>query len=326
MSRTRASGRRLVLAGAVWAVAAFCGMTAQQPSLTTPSIPAFTAGDPLREARRLEDANRFAEAERRLRDYLSEDDLSGEAHELLAYALLRQNRPKEALPEYTRAAKLQKPSATMLVHVGQAYVLLGDDADADKWTLRAVEMDPNDPDGWYALGRIRYTEQRFAEALTCFQRVLALAPQSVKGENNLGLAYEALNQPEAAMAAYRQAIAWQNQGPARARSEQPLINLATMLVHQSKSAEAEPLLVQAASIAPNNASVHEQLGHVFLQKSDLAGAQREFARACALEPGRSSLHFLLGQAYKRLGRTHEAQGEFATAARLAREQTTSHVP
>lgn len=321
MSRTRECQRWAVLAGFAWAAGAWCAMAAQKPELTTPSIPAFTAMDPLREARSLEDANRFAEAEHRLRDYLSEDDASGEAHELLAYTLLRQNRPKEALPEYTRAAKLEKPSAAMLVHVGQAYALLGDNADADKWTLRAVQMDPKDADAWYGLGRIRYTEQRFADALSCFQRVLALAPQSVKGENNLGLAYEALNQPDAAMAAYRQAIAWQDAGPPKARSEQPLLNLGTMLVHQAKLEEAAPVLRAAAAIAPGNAAVHEQLGHVFLQKGDFAAAQREFARACELNPGQSSLHFLLGQAYKRMGRGKEAEAEFAAAARLAHDQS-----
>ena len=72
----------------------------------------------------------------------------------------------------------------------------------------------------------------------------------------------------------------------------------------------------------HNAQVHEQLGHLFLQKGDFGASQREFARACELDPGKSSLHFLLGQAYKRLGRKQEADAEFATAARLAHDQAT----
>ena len=310
----------LCLAGTVACAAA------QQPSVSDLSHAPLPAPQPLRVGRALIQENRFAEAEKELRAYLLQDGRSGEAHELLAYSLLRQNKPRESLLEYTRAAALEKPSATMLVHVGQAYSLLGDDADADKWTLRAVQMDPKDADAWYGLGRIRYTEQRFADALSCFQRVLTIVPNSVKAENNLGLAYEALNQPDKAAAAYQQAIAWQQAGPARERSEQPLLNLGTMLVHQGQLKEAEPLLAEASAIAPTNGPVHEQLGHLAMQKGDFATAQREFARACELDPGKSSLHFLLGQAYKHLGRRDEAESEFATASRLAHEQAVPASP
>ncbi len=294
----------------------------QQPTLSEPGAAPVVKPEPLRAARDLEQANRFVDAEQMLRLYLRQDDASGEAHELLAYALMREDKPKDALAEYTRAAELEKPSPEMLVHVGQAYVLLGDNAEADHWTLRAVEMDAKNADAWYGLGRIRYTEQRFSDALSCFQRVLALVPKSVKAENNLGLTYEALNHPDAAIVAYRQAIAWQNADPAAERSDEPLLNLGTMLVHQGDVAEAEPLLVEAGRIAPANPQIHEQLGQLFLKKGDYGAAQREFARACELDPGKSSLHFLLGQAYKRLGRTQEAQTEFATSARLARQQAT----
>ncbi len=296
---------------------------AQQPSLSNLGPQPVSTPEPVRAAQEMEQANHFADAEQTLRVYLRQDDGSGPAHELLAYALLREDKPKDALAEYTRAAALEKPSSMMLVHVAQAYVLLNDDPDADRWTLRAVEMDPKNADAWYGLGRIRYTEQRFSDALSCFQRVLTLVPKSVKAENNLGLTYEALNHLDSAIAAYRQAIAWQKEGAPAEQSDQPLLNLGTVLVHQGQLAEAEPLLVQASGLSPNNPRVHEQLGHLFLQKRDYAAAQREFARACELDPGKSSLHFLLGQAYKRLGRKQQAESEFATAARLAHEATPS---
>lgn len=300
--------------------------SAQTPKLSGPGMTPASAPSALRTARSLEEANRFAEAEQTLRVYLRNDDGSGEAHELLAYALLRQNKPKDSLQEYTRAAALERPTSTMLVHVGQAYALLNDDADADKWTLRAIEENPKDADAWYGLGRIRYSEQRFPDALSCFQHVLLLVPRSVKAENNLGLAYEALNQPDAATAAYRQAIAWQNAAPAAERSEQPLLNLATMLLHHDKLEEAQQLLLEAEGIAPSNPQIHEQLGHLASQKGDFAAAQQEFARACELEPNESSVHFLLGQAYKHLGRQREAEAEFETASRLAKNGASPTQP
>ncbi|HTJ30927.1 MAG TPA: tetratricopeptide repeat protein [Acidobacteriaceae bacterium] len=262
------------------------------------------------------DKGQFHDAEQALRGYLKQNDHSAAAHELLAYALLRQNKPRESLEEYTRSAAIERPSAEMLERVGQDYVLLNDYADADAWTLRAVQMEPSYADGWYSLGRIRYTEQRFSDAQSCFQKSVSLSPKSVKAENNLGLTYEALNQTDAAIAAYRQAIAWQNDGPHEQRSEQPLLNLGIVLLHRSALAEAEPLLVEAAEIAPKDPGIRGQLGHLYMQKADYAAARRELEQACALDAKNSSLHYLLGQVYRRLGLQEEAKAEFATSERL----------
>ena len=111
------------------------------------------------------------------------------------------------LKEYTRAAQVQSPSAEDLKNVALNYVLLDDYVDADKWMSRSVQMNEKDPDAWYGLGRIRYTRQRFQDAVDSFQKTLALEPKSVKAENNLGLAYEGLNRTEDAIKAYRRALA-----------------------------------------------------------------------------------------------------------------------
>lgn len=291
-------------------------LCAQQPALSD-QTPSSREENPLTEVKVLLDAGRFQEAEGALRSYLVDNDLSATAHETLAYVLLRENRPADSLKEYTRAATMESPSASMLEHVGQDYVLLGDWDDADKWTLRAVQTNPSDADAWYSLGRIRYSEQRFRDAVSCFQQVLKFSPKSVKAENNLGLAYEATNQTDAAVAAYRQAIEWQNQGPLDQLSEQPLLNLGIVLLHRGEMTDAESLLTKAAALAPKDPRIHEQLGHLYMQRADFGAAERELKQACTLDSKNSSLHFLLGQAYRHLGKMEEAKEEFATSARLA---------
>jgi len=290
---------------------------AQQPVLSDTHPSASISAGPLADVQAMLDAGKFHEAEGALRVYLRDNDLSATAHGMLAYALLRENKPADSLKEYTRAASIEKPSASMLEHVGQDYVLLGDWADADKWTLRAVQMSPSDADAWYSLGRIRYSEQRFSDALSCFQQVLKLSPKSVKAQNNLGLAFEATNQVDAAVAAYRQAIEWQNEGPHDQLSEEPLLNLGIILLHRRELAEAEPLLTKASALAPKDSRIHEQLGHLYMQKADYEKAEHELRQACDLDPKSSSLHFLLGQAYRHLGKASEAKAEFAISAHLA---------
>ncbi len=292
-------------------------MLAQKPGLSDPRPTASGGDNTLTTVQSLLDAGRFREAEGALRTYLVSNDLSAAAHAMLAYALLRENKPTDSLKEYTRASSIEKPSATMLEHVGQDYVLLGDWDDADKWTLRAVQMNPADADAWYSLGRIRYSEQRFSDALSCFKKALELSPKSVKIENNLGLAYQAMNQMDPAVAAYRQAIEWQDQGPRDQLSEQPLLNLGIVLLHRGDLTEAHALLTKASALAPEDPGIHEQLGHLYLQKADYVAAEEELQKACGLDPKSSSLHFLLGQAYRHLGKLEEAKAEFATSARLA---------
>ena len=320
MRLSRALADKLLSLGAAILILALVDISgAQQPTLSNLGPPELAANPPmpLADARTLMASGNFQEAENLLRTYLVTNPRSGQARYLLAYTLLRQNKPKDSLQEYTRAASLQSPTAEQLRQVGQAYVLLDDTADAGKWFLRSIQMDGSDPEGWYSLGRLRYTEQRFSDAVDSFKHALTLAPSSVKVENNLGLAYEGLNRTDDAVIAYRQAIALQNAGPPERASEQPLLNLAIVLMHQAKLAEAQPLLLQAVHIAPQDPRIHEQLGQLFMQQGNYVEAEQYLETATRLDPERSNLHFLLGQAYHHLGRQQEAKTEFDAATRLA---------
>jgi tetratricopeptide (TPR) repeat protein len=277
---------------------------------------------PLARAGSLMAAGDFKQAETELRAYLVTDPLSGQGRYMLAYALLRQDKPKDSLEEYTRAAALQTPSAEQLRNVGQDYLLLDDHTDASKWIMRSIEMDRADPEGWYSLGRLRYTEQRFADAADCFKRALVLAPGSVKVENNLGLAYEGLNRTDDAVTAYRQAIAWQDASSPQKLSEQPLLNLGIVLLHRGELAEAQSLMLRAVAIAPRDPRIQEQLGQIYMQQGNFSEAQKHLEVATRLDPEKSNLHFLLGQAYRHLGRQQEAKTEFDAAARLANSSAT----
>src|SRR5207253_6310161 len=62
----------------------------------------------------------------------------------------------------------------------------------------------------YYLGRAKYNENRFAEAVNAFQQCLTLDSKNVKAEDNLGLSYAGLDRNEEAIVAYKNAIAWQS--------------------------------------------------------------------------------------------------------------------
>jgi Flp pilus assembly protein TadD len=155
---------------------------------------------------------------------------------------------------------------------------------------------------------------RFQESVDCFERSLQLAPRNVKAKNNEGLALEGLNRNDDAVAAYREAIAWQQDSAHP--SEQPMLNLGIVLVNRGEVGEALPLLLQAEQIAPKDYKIHEQLGHLYLGKDDLPKARAEMGQAVALSPDLAALHYQLGQIYKRSGMTDKARAEFARVGQL----------
>lgn len=279
--------------------------------------------DSLAKARSLLDAGKPQEAETTLRDELKTHPTSGEVHFLLGYVLFREQKPTESLAEFTAGAKYKQPSADDLKIVASDYVMLGDFGDADKWFSQVVVARPDDADTWYLLGRTKFSETNYRDAVTAFERALALRPKYVEAENNLGLSWKGLGDIEKARASFQNAINLQGEAP---QDAQPFFNLGTLLADQNELDEALPLLKKAAALAPNNPSIHEELGKVYIAKRDLAGAQKEFEAAIALAPDISSLHYKLAQVYRKEGLTDQAEKEFARCEELSSTHSSTKTP
>lgn len=269
---------------------------------------------PLAEARSLLDLGKLREAENAVRGYLKVHGQSGEGHFLLGYVLFKQQSAVASLAEYTEGAKYRKPSAADLEVVGSDYVLLKDYPDADKWFSKAVEWNPQDELGWYYLGRTKYNENRFDEAVSAFQKCLALKARDVKAEDNLGLSYEGLNQIEEAMAAYRTAISWQ--ADAAVKDAGPYLNLGSLLVDNEKASESLGYLREAVSLAPQDFRMHRALGKAFAHLNQPVQAREELEKAVKLAPNDAPVHFMLAQVYRKLGLREKAKVENETYSKL----------
>jgi tetratricopeptide (TPR) repeat protein len=271
-------------------------------------------GTSLAQARSLLDLGQAHKAEELVRAYLKMNAQSGEAHFLLGYILFKEQNAVASLAEYTEGAKYRKPGATDLEVVASDYVLLKDYPNADKWYSKAVEWNPRDALGWYYLGRTKYNENRFDEAVSAFEKCLTLKAKDVKAEDNLGLSYEGLNQSEEAIAAYRTAIAWQAE--AAAKDAGPYLNLGSLLVDNGQASEGLQNLQEAARLAPEDYKVHRALGKAYAHLNQTGKAQEELEEAVILAPGDAPLHFMLAQIYRKLGMTKKARAESETYSKL----------
>ena len=280
--------------------------------------------DSLQSVHELLNAAQFAQAEKVLRAYIKENQSSAEAHFLLGYTLFREQRAKESLAEYTEGAKYQRPHTADLKIVAADYILLGDFADADKWLTQVTGESPKDSDAWYLLGRTKYNENRFEEAIQCFQRVLSLRANDIKTENNLGLSYQGLNRIDEARKAFENAISWQKDSPVK--DAQPYLNMGTLLADQSQPSQALSYLQQAAALAPHNPKVLEELGRVYDLLKMPDKAQAELEHAIALAPDVAGLHYKLGQIYRRQGKQELAQKQFDICAKLNSTHSSTETP
>ena len=281
------------------------------------------SADPLSSARSLLSAGKLGESETALRSYLRAVPSSAEAHFLLGFVLFRERKAKESLAEFTAGARFRHPNADELKIVASDYVMLGDYGDADRWFTEVVSEKPNDADAWYLLGRTKYNENSFVDAIANFEHALILHPKYIEAENNIGLSWRELNESEKAKAAFETAIDWQQDASADA---QPFLNLGTLLADQNDWDKAIPLLTKAAALSPANPRIHEELGEVYLAQQDLQKAQTELEQAIALAPDIAALHFKLGQIYRKEGSRDRAQQEFEKCEKLNSTHSSTSTP
>jgi tetratricopeptide (TPR) repeat protein len=299
-------------------VACFIGVPSAETQKTgaVPKVPQISGeqdlsstptDDLLRSAKTLAGSGDFETARKLVIGYLSTHSNSSAGHFLLGHILFKQQKPSESLAEYTEGAKYGSPGAVDLKTVALNYVLLGDYASADHWLTRSVELDPRDAQAWYYLGRTKYNENRFEEAILAFQECLKLDPQNVKAEDNLGLSHHALGRTDNAVAAYRNAMAWQERGLEKIAG--PFLNMGILQLEQNRTSEALTFLLQAEAIAPDDSRTHEQLGRAYSRLDSFEKAQTELEKAVALDPNSSSLRFMLGQTYRKRGLMDKAKIE-----------------
>jgi Flp pilus assembly protein TadD len=281
------------------------------------------------------------EADALLRSYLMRHPDSADGHFLLGHALFRQiqegdwsgresnatlkeEKAKASLAEFTAGASYRTPRASDLKIVALDYIVLHDFSDADKWLTRMLEWTPNDSEGWYYLGRTKYNENRFQEAVLAFQQSLKLDSNNVKTEDNLGLAYAGLGRSDDAVAAYNTAIEWQKNAPIK--NPGPFVDLGDLLLDQNRSEEAIPYLHQAIQISPEDSKTHELLGKAFARLDRIPEAQTELEKAAQLAPEKANLPCMLGPIYRKQGLSERAKIELDRCASLNRTNPPPEKP
>jgi tetratricopeptide (TPR) repeat protein len=146
-----------------------------------------------------------------------------------------------------------------------------------------------------------------------YERVLAVQPEHLKAEENLGLVFDATNRPDKAEEALRKAASWAS---VNGTDEWPFLDLGGFLLDQDRAKEAIDPLRIAVHIRPECAACHEKLGRALLTTHDSAGGIAELEQATRLDPKNPKSHYELGRALRQAGQAERAQQEFSLSQKL----------
>jgi len=202
----------------------------------------------------------------------------------LGEALLRHQRPAEAVAVLNEALRLRPGYPETHNDLGRAWLELGDAERAAHHYRRAAEIWTGESRrdfaarAWNNLGIARRAQQRHGEAIAAYRQALRLDPDLALARNNLGYTLLVENQVEQAVEELRAALARQP-GFWQARAN---LGLAYAMRGQWDPALAE--LAEAERLSPDNPEVQARIGEVCLARGDRQGARRWFIRALAREP------------------------------------------
>jgi tetratricopeptide (TPR) repeat protein len=233
---------------------------------------------------------------------------------MLATVFMNEHKPLNAAIAIKKAETFGPLDANTRMQLVLAYISMHRGDWARPELERLVAADPANAGYNYWLARLDYDSGRYAAAIDRLRTVVDREPSFLRAYDNLGLCYEALNQPDEAIRQYREAIR-----RAREAGEKwpwPFLNLGILLKNRGEMEEAEALLNEALQAEPAFAPALYHLGTILEASDRTDDAVKVLLRAAAADPSYAEPHFALARIYRRQGRVADADAALATFQRL----------
>lgn len=195
------------------------------------------------------------------------------------------------------------------VELAKVHYLLADDRRAEDLLATVLAEEPGHEEARYSLGRIYYQQSRYEPARAEFQAILTRNPHSFRAHDNLALCLEALNQQEAAIRHFLEAIALVHKN--QPSYDWPYANLASLLMKRGEHRRAFDLAVEAAARNPSSARNLFLTAKALTKLEQWDKSLRWLQQAITLDPDYPEAHYLLAQVYRRLGKLDESNEAFA---------------
>jgi tetratricopeptide (TPR) repeat protein len=192
---------------------------------------------------------------------------------LFAYglALSKSDRTAEAERIFSRLLVQHGDSAELSVLLGKANAQMGDFDSAIEALKRALRLKADVAEANGTLGVIYLKQGRLAEAEQALRAELAGHPGDLLSQQNLAVALESLQQPQAAIPILRSAL------KSKPDFSDARYLLGKILLAEGAAPEAVQHLEAAAKLAPEDARIHYQLARAYQTLGRTGLAEQEFA-------------------------------------------------
>ena len=235
-----------------------------------------------------------------------------EAHLLASEIATGHHQWTLAASELERVPASAPLAPVVQMRLAGLYVRSGRGADAVHVLDRLADAFPDRPEPLAQLGDTLAGQNRFAEAVSAYDRAVALVPHAVASDWTLfyarGAALERLHEWPRAQADMNRSLELSPGQPAA-------LNFLgySMADRNQNLAAAEDMIERALHARPNDGAIVDSLGWVKLRLGDTREALRLLEKAAELEPEDPSITGHLGDAYWIAGRHLEAEDQWRRA-------------
>ena len=191
-------------------------------------------------------------------------------------------------------------------------------AQAEKSWRLAVQHRPTDANACATLGFVLSKEEKYQEAISAYQKAIALDPKLPGIHLNLGLAEFKLGRFPEAVAPLKAALA------ADPNNFQARTLLGMSYYGAKRFDQAVKHLKVAAKSDATNVQLHQVLAQSCLWAKQYSCALDEFRKIQEQDPDSVASHVLTAEALDGLGRTSDAIAEFWAAAKVAPREHNVH--
>jgi tetratricopeptide (TPR) repeat protein len=203
--------------------------------------------------------------------------------------------PAGALPHFRRVSSAAPDDISAQLNLATALLATGrlDEAGA------VCAAGGNDPGLLRIAAYVHQQQGRLAEAAAAYEALIKAVPGDWGSLNNLGNVRAAMGEADAAVDAFREAIAL------KPDMVEIVINLSEALGQAERIEERQAMMREAARISPEHARVQIQLGFAEADARDFAAAERAFRAAIRLDPGNISAYLELAVLLENLNRVDD---------------------
>jgi tetratricopeptide (TPR) repeat protein len=260
---------------------------------------------------------KYADVEPLLAEYVKEHQRSSWGWYALGYSQFAQQKIGDSIKSLAKSLELDVTNAEAHKILGRNMMIVGRFDVAQVEFEQALRYKPDSAEVCYNLGKLFSIQDNWEPARKQFEAALRIDPSYLEAVDALGFALEALGDDSGALAAYRKAIALNEERTGTFAS--PLVNMSAYYNRTDDPAKALEYADKALALDPRSDRAWFQKGRASERQGKLDDAVTALTRAISTNPRASSYYYVLAGVYRRMGRTDDSQKALETFKRLERE-------